>query len=166
MIKASDQTKPSLSVSTASLFLLVLLAKSRLALQMASLNILIMLYMSMSEVTAQPFPACPHNYYSSSGNCYLFSNMQGCAGANGDVCVSCYSNYYLSGSFMCVLCSSSILNCQTCSSSSSCSQCISGYAINSISHVCDSCSLSIPKCSTCYSKFVCMTCVDQTYFVN
>lgn len=166
-------------------FSLILLTKFDLSLQTASLNIFIILCISMPGVMTQlsPIPptcigclnctilpnscsyTCPYNYYYSSGQCYFYSSIQGCTVANGIICVSCTSTYYLNASFMCILCSTSIAHCQTCSNSSICSQCISGYALNSISQKCDSCSLIMPNCVTCHIN-ACITCINQTYFIN
>lgn len=144
-----------------------------------------LLYLSMHSATAQVSPMAPyctncpscaasHNcfyfcsygYYYSGTSCYIYWNMAGCIAANGFYCVSCNPNYYLSSSYVCIICSSVIPNCLTCSNPVYCSQCVSGYTINSITNTCDSCSLNISNCAICISKFVCTSCIDQTYFVN
>lgn len=167
--------------------LLVLSINSPINLQRTNLYLYAILYLSMNGAAAQPSTMTPNcsncptcfvpvpniclyycslSYYFSGGICYFYTNMPGCTGANGYSCSSCNPNYFLGASNICTPCSSTILNCQSCTSFSVCSQCISGYAVNSIFYTCDSCPLSMPNCTTCSNKSICTGCVDQTFFIN
>ena len=77
------------------------------------------------------------------------------------VCLSppaCTSTQYLSGS-TCASCSAAMPNCNTCTSASACTACISNsYILFGLNTECRICSSVMNYCSTCSSSTVCTSC--------
>lgn len=66
---------------------------------------------------------------------------------------------------MCELCSSLILNCVRCSSSTMCMLCEPGYAVNP-AFQCQLCTITMDNCATCSSIDVCNSCMNGLVLVG
>ena len=79
----------------------------------------------------------------------------------------CVSGYALNSSNQCQACSVSITNCLTCSNTTYCNSCGSGFTVGTSSNgqrSCQSCSSTIAGCLTCSSNTVCLSCNTSNLF--
>ncbi len=97
-------------------------------------------------------------------SCSLCVNLH-CQTCLNSLCTSCLSGYTTqttNGISICNLCSTYITNCETCSSQTTCSSCVSStnyglyYTTNGIG--CSLCA-SIPNCQTCLNS-LCTSCLS------
>lgn len=93
---------------------------------------------------------------------------------NSTFCTACINDTYflvaISGSQLCLPCSSVMQNCQTCSNYSECTSCIDDSFYIATDQSCQPCSNHDSQCLTCsfdtnISSFSCLTC-SVSYFVN
>lgn len=90
---------------------------------------------------------------------YSISTANVVDGSLSSFCISgCNANYFPSGS-SCLVCSSFLPNCITCTSKILCAVCPAGYYINTSG----GCSLCVSPCVNCNNLTYCTSCI-ATYF--
>ncbi|KAL7717563.1 Protein serine/threonine kinase [Entamoeba marina] len=93
---------------------------------------------------------CEYGYYLNNTVCLQCTTIIGCLTCNQQIeeCTECdYDNgYYLDGS-ICSLCNSDDRNCNKCTDTTTCDECLTGYVLNG--NTCSSCNIEINNCEEC-----------------
>ena len=104
---------------------------------------------------------------SSCGAGYYLSNSGGCETCGGnckecdkDKCITCYEGFYPPFYLAknCEMCSSDIVNCDTCISSHECTSCMDGFKYYFDYIDCVICSEFTPNCLKCNIEGYCLKC--------
>jgi hypothetical protein len=101
------------------------------------------------------------------GGC-IYCNILNCLSCSSNrFCQQCQSNYSISTTGTCVLCSNVTVGCSLCSSDGVCGVCNSGYSLYTYynqSTICIEC--FIQNCLACNTNNICASCQPNFYLTN